>query len=624
MKRTAYNIKKIEKIIDKYEYISFDIFDTLIKRNVKRPSDIFRLTNLKYQQETGISIDNYPKLRKRAENKARNLSKKSEPNIDDIFNNIKLDSQKYDINRLKNIEIEMELIVCQKNVHFYPIYEYCIKNNKKIIITSDMYLNKEYIESLLKKADIKHYNYLFISNDVKLNKHNGSIYKYILKQLNIKSKQLIHIGDSKRGDYIQARVHNIRSILIPKYLKNCYKEGKEEYEDNLDYSVLKAFINNNLNNKESIYFNIGYEALGPLLYGYSKWLLKELIKSKKKKVFFLAREGNLLKKTFDIINECRIDTEYLHISRRSVRPALLENVSSFDDLRGIIKIKPTSTIEKFLKDIGLYDEKHLAILEKKGLNKKTKINDIKNIKEIFELLKMDMQANASNEKNMILGYLKSKGFENNIAISDIGWAGSMQKSLKAIFNTYEIAGYYVGMTNDNMELEKYAYLKNYEKIRPFVHLFENLFLAQHGTTLKYREKSGKYFPILDEYEYTDNEMNMIVDIQNGAIKFVTDFNINPISKIIELNSNTAFEELEEMGLNPTLKDLKLFKDMPYVETVKMNLVEGKGLITYIFDLKKCKDDFFNSGWKIGFLKNLLKIKLPYYRIYKSLLKHKEK
>ena len=175
-----------------------------------------------------------------------------------------------------------------------------------------------------------------------------------------------------------------------------------------------------------------------------------------------------------------------------------------------------------------------------------------------------------------------------------------------------------------MDLEKYAYLKNYEKIRPFVHLFENLFLAQHGTTLKYREKSGKYFPILDEYEYTDNEMNMIIEIQNGAIKFVKDFNVNPISKIVELKPNTTFEELEEIGLNPTLKDLKLFKDMPYVETVKMNLVEGKGLITYMFNLKKCKDDLFNSGWKIGFLKNLLKINLPYYKIYKSLLKHKEK
>ena len=439
MKSAGYNVKKIENIIDRYEYISFDIFDTLIKRNVKKPSDIFKLTNLKYQQETGISINNYPKLREEAENKARNISQNGEPNIDDIFNNIKLDSKKYDINRLKNIEVEMELIVCQKNEYFYPIYEYCIKNNKKIIITSDMYLNKAYIESLLKKADIKHYNYLFVSNDVKLNKHNGSIYKYILKKLNLNSKQLVHIGDSKRGDYIQARIHNIRSILIPKNLKNSYKEGKSKYKNDLDYSILRAFINNNLNNKESIYFNIGYETLGPLLYGYSKWLLKELIKSKRKKVFFLAREGNLLKKAFDIINECRIDTEYLYVSRRSVRPALLENVASFDDLIRIVKIKPTTTIEKFLKDIGLYDEKHLEILEEKGLNKQIKINDIKNIKEIFELLKMDMQANASNEKDMILGYLKSKGFENNIAISDIGWAGSMQKSLKAIFNTYEIA-----------------------------------------------------------------------------------------------------------------------------------------------------------------------------------------
>ena len=39
------------KEINKYKYISFDIFDTLIKRNVEKPEDIFKIVEKKLQIE---------------------------------------------------------------------------------------------------------------------------------------------------------------------------------------------------------------------------------------------------------------------------------------------------------------------------------------------------------------------------------------------------------------------------------------------------------------------------------------------------------------------------------------------------------------------------------------------
>ena len=38
-----YKIDKIIEKIQKYKYISFDIFDTLIKRSVEKPSDIVKV-----------------------------------------------------------------------------------------------------------------------------------------------------------------------------------------------------------------------------------------------------------------------------------------------------------------------------------------------------------------------------------------------------------------------------------------------------------------------------------------------------------------------------------------------------------------------------------------------------
>ena len=621
MKNEFYDIEGIIKKIEKYNYVSFDIFDTLIKRNVNKPSDIFKLTAIEYEKESNIKIPDFNKLRIEAEIRAKEKTKEKEPNIDDIYNNLDID--KVSLNRLKQIEINLEIKFCQQNKKFYPVYEYCVKKDKKILITSDMYLNKEYIEKILKKAKIDKYAYLFLSNDIKLNKHTGKIYGYIVEKLKISSKEIIHIGDSKRGDYIQARLHGIKSILIPKKLNKRNRKEQEDIVNKLDYNILKEYKDNNIDLNNNQYFNIGYKVLGPLLFGYSKWIVREVDKKKINKIFFLAREGSLLKKAVDIVINSNIITKYIYVSRKSVRPALLENVKSLDELKSIVKMKPTTTVKKFLKDLGLDDKEHFEFIKAQGYKEDTKIEEVHNIENLFENLKSDINFMVKNEKNNIIGYLNSNGFCDNIAISDVGWAGSMQKSLNIIFEQYRIAGFYIATTNEKQDIEKYSYLDNYEKIRPFVHLFEDMFLAQHGTTLKYKTENENYEPVLDKYEYSLDEKTIFMQIQNGALTFVKEFNSNEISNIIELNHSTTFVEMEKLGLNPTLKEIQLFENIPYIETIKLHLIERKGLFYYIFHIKKFKEDFYNSGWKIGFLKKVFKIKLPYFKIYKFLLKYKE-
>ena len=224
------------------------------------------------------------------------------------------------------------------------------------------------------------------------------------------------------------------------------------------------------------------------------------------------------------------------------------------------------------------------------------------------------------DKNL---YLKSKGFCDNVAISDVGWAGSMQKSLHTIFKQYRIAGFYMATTNEIQDIEKHSYLDDYKEIRPFVHLFENMFLAQHGTTLKYKTENENYEPVLDDYEYSLDEETIFMQIQEGALTFVKEFYFNEISDLINLKPETTFLEMKKLGLNPNLKDIQIFKNIPYIETTKLHLIEGKSFFYYIFHVKNIKEDLYNSGWKIGFLKNIFKITLPYYKIYSYLIKHKE-
>jgi len=603
MDSNRYDLERIKRCIDNYKYVSFDIFDTLIKRNVSRPVDVFEIVACEYERLYKVKINGFKNARILAEKKSRTL----------IF----------DIEKIKKIELNIELDMCQQNKEFYKIYEYCVTKGKKIIITSDMYLKREYIEQILFNANINTYEKLFLSNEVKLNKHSGNIYPYILKELNIEANQIIHIGDSKKADFVKPILKGIKALLIQREINRLsyYNKYNLREDELLNYNILQSFINNNIDLNQNKYYNIGYEILGSLLYGYSKWLLESLKRKNIKKVFFLAREGNLLKKAFDLLNDSDVESEYIYISRRSVRPALLQDINNLEDLYSVVKIKDTTDVKKFLKDVGLDIEGYLEVFEKYNYSATTKIKSISNMEEIFELLKEDIKNVSFKEKKNILGYLKSKNFNTNVAISDVGWAGTMQKSLQKIFKDYKIMGFYMATTNESSD--KYAYLSSYENIRPFVHLFENLFLAQHGTTLKYKLNDGEYEPVLDEYEYSDEEMKDIIELQEGALNFIRDISSSNVNKYLIMSPIVFSLNIVRLGLYPTRNDVEIFENMPYIETVKMKLIEHKRMIVYITNLKRFKEDFFNSGWKIGFLKRVFKINLPYFKIYNFLLKCKE-
>ena len=105
-----YNYKKIKKNINKYDYISFDIFDTLIKRNLSTPTNIFDLVEKLYNEISDIKIKNFKICRINAEKKAINSAYNNEPNIDEIYQNLDINKNKFNVKKLKEIETNLEVL----------------------------------------------------------------------------------------------------------------------------------------------------------------------------------------------------------------------------------------------------------------------------------------------------------------------------------------------------------------------------------------------------------------------------------------------------------------------------------------------------------------------------------
>lgn len=195
----------ILKKAEKYEIISFDVYDTLIHRKYAKPSDVFRTVEKKLYMQN-IEEHFYEK-RCMAEQMARKKVLEEEITLEDIYQYYEADIDK---KLLKKLEIETELECIYPDEKMKNIFEVLKEKNKKIVIISDMYLQTGVIEKALKEVGYSGYERIFVSSEVLMTKKSGHLFRYVRNELG--GQQFIHIGDRFSTDYRNAKNNGLESI----------------------------------------------------------------------------------------------------------------------------------------------------------------------------------------------------------------------------------------------------------------------------------------------------------------------------------------------------------------------------------------------------------------------------
>lgn len=203
----------------KYDIISFDIFDTLIERDVKKPTDIFFLVGIEYFKEKAKAID-FQRRRITAERIARKNLLSKEVNLDDIYNVLE-DYNIETIENLKTLEVNTEIKLCHPRRSIVALFNEIKAHGVSPILISDMYLPKECIVNILTKCGINGYKALFVSNEYGCNKISGKLFDISHKELGIKNATHLHYGDSIKADILGAK----KAKIVPRFIlrKNCFK-----------------------------------------------------------------------------------------------------------------------------------------------------------------------------------------------------------------------------------------------------------------------------------------------------------------------------------------------------------------------------------------------------------------
>mgnify|MGYP002561052627 CR=1 FL=1 len=617
------NIQKIKKTIDSKNIISFDIFDTLIRRMIKNPHDIFDLIERKYNSlNVGNKISDFKRNRILSEKECRNKSTNEEITIDEIYSNLEKVYDKKQANILKELEKNIEIDFCKGNIKIKEIYNYCVEKNKRIIITSDMYLDENTIKTILRNNKFN-YEKLYLSSTVMKTKSSGSIYDYICKDLEINKNEIVHIGDNKKSDFISARKKGLKSIL---WINEDNINNK--LNNNLSENILNCYLNNKDYSKENLFYNVGYNSFGPLLLCFSKWLYSELEENNIKKVYFLARDGYIMKKAFDVIN---IDKEsnYFYASRRSIIVPSLKEYSSYKEMFSSMHIGNRTKIKILLKKVGLDDIiDNINFKEKYNIdiNEEIGFDEVyKNQKyiKLFNDLYSQIIENSKEEYNSFISYKDKNKFSGKLAIVDIGWFGNMQHAMEKFGLDVDIYGYYMGVEprKNYQKIQRmkgfiFETNKNYEYFlyeHNFNSIFEMLFLGQHGSVKRFNCNSENGVEFYD-YEYDNSiEKNNIICLQDAAINFVKDFYNSSLYEYLTDDLSCSFLKLAETFINPTKEIAENFGNMKFLDDEDKFIAKPNKLINYL-NIKKFIKDYKTCIWRIGFLKRVLKIKLPYYKI----------
>lgn len=398
-----------------YNLISFDIFDTLVKRPYLNPTDLFIHLGKIFNENS------FAEKRIKAEKQARMLSKEQDITLDEIYQQLPSRYQIY-----KEREKLLEINNCFANQEVFTIYQEAIKLNKKVIAVSDMYLDRNTISKLLTKAGYPHFDKIYVSSEYKKTKGSGDLFEIVLKDLSITPDKILHIGDNYRADFIQAKNKGLNAICytVENLIKGKIFNKFKIQNYNLEQSVLYSLCNNYYNNCTDYWQKFGFTYGGILCLSFILWFQEQIKNKNFTDILFISRDGWILKQVFDLLYpKYKSKTHYIYASRQICKNVKLEEYKKYlqnqkmhgESIALVDTITSEYTAQKFLqqfftKDIIGYYWRLLQRNENKAFafeNTKTKVN----LWEIMEFIMTAPELPSINIKNKKVIFAPNNNFE---------------------------------------------------------------------------------------------------------------------------------------------------------------------------------------------------------------------
>ncbi|MEP3226121.1 MAG: HAD family hydrolase [Parasphingorhabdus sp.] len=449
-----------ETMDDNVEILSLDCFDTLIWRNVNRPTDVFHDLDI---ANCGME------MRVLAEKRARKAlildPKRSDVTITEIYQKMFRQSQESAIVHCVEQEMAAEARHCFAFQPVVTLIEKAKERGLRVIIVSDTYLPEPLLRSLISSAAgasiADKIDQIFCSCEYGMGKAAG-LFAPVLKDLDIAPEKILHLGDNLEADFKAPQKLGIQGIH--------FEQFDDETEERLRLEAIAATIIEkdtrkkspslqphraqiSLRQNDDATFQFGHDVLGPIFQGFSRWIADEAQKietaaMRKPKLLFLLRDGFLPAKAFvKAYPEWSDHVSMVELSRFTA------NAASFVDKESVTAFL---TAEATANKKDAYSSQRQAAYCRQLLFFKNEIPKLAGIKKpetfIREILKhknlSKIIARSQKFRSSLIAHLKANGVEqgDNVVFVDLGYNGSVQNVIEPVLNAemdLQISGRYL-------------------------------------------------------------------------------------------------------------------------------------------------------------------------------------
>lgn len=655
--------EEYKRKIDAADIVSFDIFDTLLTRKTVDPRDVFTVARELFNEKSPYSMsDDFYRLRIKAEKTVRiKKSMHTEVSFDEIYEEfgVAYGYSKDFCDTLQKYELEAEHIMLMRDPSTVEIYDYAKAQRKSIIIVSDMYLPKVRVAQLLRENGVDDWDELIVSSDEQVAKFSGSAYARIVGRY--PGKRVLHVGDNIHSDKGWAEKFGFDTIHIHTNMEALSFElrkvdraifGGDRYRwtrkkkvvsvSDVQFNILSGLAAQYcMRPGVTVPQAVGYSLFGPLLLGFVQWLDEEVRASNTDHVFFLARDGSIMRDAYNAyFTGDAVRNTYMLASRRLLNfPSMYKEDFSVNGIHQIAGGKEAISVAQILRyyHIDPEDSRVKQAVEQVGLSGVETVALGENgdrLRALLLLLEPQILDQAKAEAKEVLGYLGQIGFTTakRPLICDVGWSGSMQRALTLLTERH-IRGTYFGISKNEKSIQLGKTASGYVDMRsgPQAAKFEKMFMLRglliteslftnpdQGTLVGlHRKKDGTYEGVEGEFENDAKERAQVRELHQAALQFISDFAAIPLPLSLRvIRREVALRPLEWTVYHPNDEVAEIFGRIRYTYVVA-SVPDYVGHPTHDANYYKRKehraelrDEYKRSEWKQGFAKNCARLGIP--------------
>ena len=550
---SGYTKQELLQAIDESEAVSFDLFDTLLVRNVSSLDDLLSIIDIRLRDKN-INITDFGNIRTRAEKK---LSIGRAPRLDKIYGEVLNSTNELnaDAGELSIIEYAVDLDTIEARREMVTLVNEIIEMGKPVYITSDCYYSKTQLQEILKVIGVNKVTDIIVSCEYDTSK-TGNLFEKLIAIAG--TKNIIHIGDDIVADEESAKRHGIKAFRIYSAIELLELIGglnllynDQSLSDRIRIGMFTANLFNSpfqfeddckyINVNSS--FDIGYLFVAPMVMDFTRWFEEKTIELGIENRWLCARDGFLLRRLYEVMYP-DVRAEYFYTSRIS---AIRAGMNSHEDIEYVDSMKFTGEVEDNLRTRFGID---IACISGDDIDE----DESGLLKYVKPIIQNSIVKRENNKK-----YINSLNVrDGDISLFDFVAKGTSQLYLQKLVNNHIKGLYFMQLEPQfmkDMNLDIIPFYKEEEREKSAI--FENYYILE--TLLTSPEASVDEFddngaPVFTIETRSESDIDCVMKAQNGIIEYTKKYlQLCPASAI---NINKKLDEqflmlLRHVAINDT-------------------------------------------------------------------------